>query len=76
MCLDLFKEEVQQQQIPDSSNVFSRSDGVPYLQKVLPSLGEAISYVTNPPVSDQIEKVFVMGGGRNYDVRTASDSIM
>ena len=46
---------------------------MPYLQKVVPSLDEAISYVTTPPVSDQIEKVFIMGGGRNYDVRIAGE---
>ena len=47
-----------------------RSDGVPHPQKVVPSLDEAISYVTTPPVGDQIEKVFVMGGGRNFNVRS------
>ncbi|KAL8562064.1 hypothetical protein ACOMHN_031835 [Nucella lapillus] len=44
-----------------------KSEGVPYLQKVLPSLNDAINYVTTPSVSDQIDKVFVMGGGRNYN---------
>ncbi|KAK7088461.1 dihydrofolate reductase-like [Littorina saxatilis] len=44
-----------------------KSDGVPHLQKVLPSLDDAITYITTPPVSDQLEKVWLMGGGRNYD---------
>ncbi|XP_076452493.1 dihydrofolate reductase-like [Babylonia areolata] len=42
------------------------SEGVPYLQKVLPSLDDAINYVTTPPVRDQIEKIFVLGGEQNY----------
>ncbi|KAK7476419.1 hypothetical protein BaRGS_00032344 [Batillaria attramentaria] len=45
-----------------------KSEGVPYLQKVLPDLDAAIDYVTKPPISDQIEKVFIMGGGRNYEI--------
>ncbi|KAK7506066.1 hypothetical protein BaRGS_00002788, partial [Batillaria attramentaria] len=44
------------------------SEGVPYLQKVLPGLDAAIDYVTKSPVGDQIEKVFIMGGGRNYEI--------
>ncbi|XP_025091265.1 dihydrofolate reductase-like [Pomacea canaliculata] len=44
-----------------------RDDGVPHLQKVLPSLEDAITYVTTSPVREQIEKVFLMGGKQNYD---------
>jgi len=43
-----------------------KSEGVKWLQAVRPSMDDAIKYVTTPPVSNGIEKVFLMGGGRNY----------